>query len=137
MDVLTKDMNYHYPKTPKPLLFLVIRVSNNEWVSDIKNSRKTSLFLHLFRCSTACYLLRTSSICMQNAGMIISDIMRSNKHPSHMPCESDRSRNIEKIDNIVKVFACRHIKCKMKGFGCCHQNQETHRWNQLLKYDLY
>jgi hypothetical protein len=59
---------------------------------------------------------------MQNARMIMADIMRSNKHPSHMLYDSDRSRNIEKVDNKVTVFACRHIKCQMQGFGCCQSS---------------
>ena len=62
---------------------------------------------------------------MQNAGMIVADIMRSNKHPLHMLYDSDRSRNIEKIDNIVTVFACRHIKCQKHGFGCCESSWIT------------
>ena len=57
--------------------------------------------------------------------MIMADIMRSDKHPIHMLNDSDRSRNIEKIDNIVTVFACRHIKYQKHGFGCCESSWIT------------
>ena len=60
---------------------------------------------------------------MQNAEMIVADIMRSDKHPLHMLYDRDRSRNIEKIDNIVTVFACRHIKCKKHEFGPCESSR--------------
>jgi hypothetical protein len=60
---------------------------------------------------------------MQNAEMIVADIMRSDKHPLHMLYDRDRSRNIEKIDNIVTVFACRHIKCKKHQFGPCESSR--------------
>ena len=76
---------------------------------------------------------------MQNAEMIVADIMRSDKHPLDMLYDSDRSRNIEKIDNIVTVFACRHIKCQKHEFGCCESSwvtmQDSPNILSLIRYD--
>ncbi len=49
-------------------------------------------------------LIERRLFALKNAEMIMTDTMRSNKHPSSMPYDSDRSRNIEKIYNIVTVL---------------------------------
>ena len=108
-------------------------IYNSSWVQN-------AIFKHSFHCFIRCAHFRTSNFILEDAGNIITAILCTIKLMASIAYDSDGCHHIEKIDNIVTVFACGHRKCKKLEFGPCETFSFAFLspifWRTLIRHDV-
>ena len=108
-------------------------IYNSSWVQN-------AIFKHSFHCFIRCAHFRTSNFLLEDAGNIITVILCTKKLMTYIAYVSDGCHHIEKIDNIVTVYACGHRKCKKTGiwalwnFFICVPISDF--WRTLIRHDV-